>query len=277
VLDLPQDARVTSLSRNGAGLNIPEGARVSVALQPGEQQLEVGFEQDGGSGWLSTTPGIALPGGASNITLTYHLPQDRWPLYLNGPDIGPAMMYWGVFCVILLGAVFLSLLGRRLSMPLPIGLVGWLLLGIGLSTVNGYGVLVLAVFFFSLAFRQRVDPSSMSRLKFNVLQVALAFWAVVSLVTLVSAIPMGLLSTPDMLVTGNNSWSHLYHFFQDRAAQGNFPTATVVSVNLLVYRLVMLLWSLWLASRLIRWVAWGWQAFAEKGVWMPKKKTPASE
>ncbi len=271
-LSLPGDARVTSLSRNGVGLNLPEGNQISVALQPGEQQIELGFEQDGASGWLSKTPQITLPGGASNITLTYHLPQDRWPLYLTGPDIGPAMLYWGVFCVILLGAVLLSQLSKRMSLGIPIGVTGWLLLGIGLSTVNGYGVLVLAVFFFTLAFRLRVDPSSMTRLLFNLLQVALAFWAIITLVTLVSAIPMGLLSSPDMLVSGNNSWSHLYNFFQDRAGPDNFPTATVVSVNLVVYRLVMLVWSLWLASRLIRWVAWGWKAFTEKGVWLSKRE-----
>ncbi|PLW70604.1 hypothetical protein [Pseudohalioglobus lutimaris] len=274
VLELPADARVTALSRNNTGLNLPEASRVSVALQPGEQHIEVEFEQEGGSGWLSTTPKVTLPDGASNITLTYTLPQDRWPLYLTGPDIGPAMLYWGVFCVIILGAVLLTVLSRRLPVSIPIGLPGWLLLGIGLSTVNSYGVIIVAVFFFLAAFRQRLDPASISRINFNLLQTGLGIWALITLVTLVSAIPMGLLSSPDMLVSGNNSWSHLYNFFQDRAGQNDFPTATVISVNLAVYRLVMLVWSLWLASRLIRWVAWAWKAYAKEGLWLPKLKAP---
>lgn len=274
--ELPTDARITSLNREGKELSLPNDHRVDVTLQPGVQHVAVEFEQDGAAGWLSTTPSVNLPGGASNITLTYNLPQDRWPLYLTGPDIGPAMLYWGVFCVILLGAVILSLLGKKLTTALPIGLVGWLLLGVGLSTVNSYGVLVVAVFFFALAYRYGVDPNATTRTRFNLLQVALVLWTVITLLTLVSAIPLGLLSSPNMLVTGNNSWSHLYNFFQDRAPSGNFPTATVVSVNLLVYRAVMLVWSLWLASRLIRWVAWAWNAFRKEGVWRAKQEAGSS-
>ena len=270
VFVLPEDARVTSLNHNGSNLNVPDGPSISVALQPGEQMIAVTFEQEGGISWLNTTPTVTLPGGASNITLTYTLPQDRWPLYLTGPRIGPAMLYWGVFCVIVLGAVLLGVLNRRLQAGIPVSLLGWLLLGIGLSTVNSYGVLVVAAFFFVLAFRQRLEPESMSRLKFNLMQVALGLGALITLVTLVSAIPLGLLSSPNMLVTGNNSWSHLYNFFQDRAAPDTFPTATVVSVNLMIYRAVMLIWSLWLANRLLRWVAWSWQAYGTKGVWRGK-------
>ncbi|HAN27507.1 MAG TPA: hypothetical protein DCP75_07270, partial [Haliea salexigens] len=101
----------------------------------------------------------------------------------------------------------------------------------------------------------------------------LGIGAFIALATLVSAIPLGLLSSPDMLVTGNNSWSHLYNFFQDRAAADQFPTATVVSVSLMVYRAVMLAWALWLANKLLRWVAWGWQAYSKSGVWAAKAKT----
>ena len=271
VLELPADARVTSLTRNGSALTTPDGPAVRVALQPGEQRIAVGFEQDGGAGWLSTTPQVTLPGGASNITLSYTLPRDRWPLYLAGPDIGPAMLYWGVFCVIVLGAVLLHALDRRLRTGLPVSLPGWLLLGIGLSTVNSYGVLVVAGFFFALAYRQRVGPAAMSRLKFNLMQVVLVLGALLALATLVSAIPLGLLASPNMLVTGNNSSSHLYNFFQDRATADAFPTATVVSVSLLAYRVTMLIWSLWLASRLLRWVAWGWQAYGCNGLWAPRE------
>ncbi|HBX73272.1 MAG TPA: hypothetical protein DEG86_09840, partial [Halieaceae bacterium] len=270
---LPTGSRVTALSHNGNELSLPEGNTISVSLQPGDQLIGVTFEEDGGSGWLSESPRVELPDGASNISLAYTLPQDRWPLYLSGPPIGPAMLYWGVFCVIVLGALLLNWLNKRLATGIPIGLPGWLLLGVGLSTVNSYGVLVVAGFLFLLAFRQRIDSAAMSRLKFNLMQIALGIGAFIALATLVSAIPLGLLSSPDMLVTGNNSWSHLYNFFQDRAAADQFPTATVVSVSLMVYRAVMLAWALWLANKLLRWVAWGWQAYSKNGVWAAKAKT----
>jgi len=83
---------------------------------------------------------------------------------------------------------------------------------------------------------------------------------------------MGLLSTPDMKVVGNGSSSHFYRFYQDTAASGNFPTANVINLPILGYRLVMMLWSLWLATRIIVWANWAWQAFSKGGTWENGKK-----
>ena len=47
----------------------------------------------------------------------------------------------------------------------------------------------------------------------------------------------------------------------------SLATAWVLSVPLLVYRLLMLLWSLWLAFALLRWLKWGWQAYSTHGLW----------
>lgn len=281
VIELPEDAEIVSVQRNGLGLNIPDGNKVKVALQPGEQQIAIEFEQTGLDGWISTTPQVTLPGGASNITINYQLAQDRWPLYLAGPAIGPAMLFWGVFCVIVLGAFILAALSSRLGMAMPIGLTGWLLLGIGLSTINSYGVLIVAILFFILAYRGVMDTAGLTRFRFNVWQSIIALWAVISVVCLVSAIPMGLLSTPNMIVTGNQSWSHFYSFFQDRSTAALFPEATVISVPMFAYRVVMLAWSLWLANRLITWAAWGWKSYSHQETWRPNapkvKKAAASD
>jgi hypothetical protein len=75
-----------------------------------------------------------------------------------------------------------------------------------------------------------------------------------------------------MKVVGNGSSTHLYRFYQDTAAPGNFPIAHVVNLPILGYRLVMMLWSLWLATRIILWTNWGWQAFSSGGVWKNEKK-----
>jgi hypothetical protein len=41
----------------------------------------------------------------------------------------------------------------------------------------------------------------------------------------------------------------------------------MLSLPLWVFRLLMLAWSLWLASRLLRWLRWGFDAFREGGLW----------
>ena len=45
-----------------------------------------------------------------------------------------------------------------------------------------------------------------------------------------------------------------------------------------VYRSLMLLWALWLALALLRWLSWGWQCFSKGGVWKRvalRKKEPS--
>jgi hypothetical protein len=65
-------------------------------------------------------------------------------------------------------------------------------------------------------------------------------------------------------------------YYQDIAgeAQG-FPSVTVVSVPMLAYRGVMLLWSLWLSTRLIQWAGWAWGCFTEKESWRQKQVPPS--
>ena len=37
--------------------------------------------------------------------------------------------------------------------------------------------------------------------------------------------------------------------------------------TLMVYRLLMLAWALWLAYALLRWARWGWECFSDHGLW----------
>jgi len=217
------------------------------------------------------------PDSAGKIVVEYRLPRDRWPVWVNGPAIGPAMLYWGVLLVIVLAALGLPYLTRRLGLDVPISTIGWLLLGLGLSTINSYGVLVIAIMFLLLSARkQYINPLSMSRLQFNTLQIGIFLWVAFALMSVLIAIPMGLLSTPEMKVVGNGSSSHFYRYYQDGSG-GELPIATVVSVPLFAYRVVMLLWALWLSTRLIQWVIWTWQCVKEKGIWQtkpPQEKKP---
>ena len=82
---------------------------------------------------------------------------------------------------------------------------------------------------------------------------------------------LDLLSSPDMQVVGNNSSSHFLQWFADRAG-AQLPQASVISAPLWVYRLVMLLWSLWLAAQLLGWLRWGWNCLSAGGFWREKVK-----
>ena len=56
--------------------------------------------------------------------------------------------------------------------------------------------------------------------------------------------------------------------YVDRSGE-MLPQPWVFSVPLLVYRLAMLAWALWIARALLGWLRWGWGAFTEGGIWRP--------
>jgi hypothetical protein len=75
-----------------------------------------------------------------------------------------------------------------------------------------------------------------------------------------------LLGYPDMMVTGNGSDASVLRWYQDRFADQP-ASAWVVSVPVLAYRLLMLLWALWLAASMLKWVKWAWECFSAGGYW----------
>ncbi len=276
---LPENSEILKLSVDGKVMNTPAENEITVPLQPRLQWVSLEFQSAVAMGVMNKSPQVLLPDGATNIKVNYRLPRDRWPLYLNGPAIGPAMLYWGVLLVIILGAIALPRLAASAKLSLPVNTLAWLLLGIGLSTVNSYGVLVIAVMFFVLAARkQYIDPLSFKPYQFNIIQIAIALWVIFSVLCMVMAIPMGLLSNPEMKVVGNGSSSHFYQYYQDATASADaLPSVTIISVPILAYRIVMLLWSLWLSTHLIKWAIWAWQCFSAQTIWLSKNKKSETE
>jgi hypothetical protein len=114
----------------------------------------------------------------------------------------------------------------------------------------------------------RAGETSQSRY-FNVMQVVLGLLTIASLGQLFYAVAQGLLSSPDMQIVGNQSSAYSLRWYQDRSLP-ILPTATVISVPLMAYRLLMLAWSLWLAVSLLNWLKWGWTCFSSNGLWNKK-------
>jgi len=107
---------------------------------------------------------------------------------------------------------------------------------------------------------------------FNLLQVAIGALTLLSLGLLFLAVDQGLLGSPEMQILGNHSSAFKLNWYQDRSLS-TLPTATVISVPLIVYRVLMLAWSLWLAVSLLNWLKWGWRCFSSGHLWLTKEKT----
>lgn len=262
-ITLPQGADVRKVMIDGIEQINQNESPIRLPIHPGKQDITIEWNQAGGIGLHHRTPSVGLPTPPGNINLTLHLPRDRWPLFVGGPTMGPALLYWGVLITIVIVALLLGM-----TKVTPLRSWQWLLLGIGMSTVNVPGSIVVVLWFFAIAGRGKISVE-MSRLRFNLMQTGLILLTIAAFYSLISTIPASLLSSPQMQISGNGSSDYLLRWYQDRSVI--FPTGWVISVPIWIYRLAMLLWSLWIVFSLLSWVRWSWGCFSSGRIWMNKQ------
>ncbi len=269
--NLPETAQLQSILLDGEDYPLPADAhRLSLPLHPGVQELQLQWQSPEPMQLRTATPALDIGLPATNINLEMAVPAGRWLLFVSGPSIGPAMLVWGVLLVIIAVSV---LLGRLAFLPLRTW--EWLLLGIGLSTINAYGAALMVAWFFAMHARGALS-ASLTRRQFNGMQVLLAALTLIAFVSLLGSIPWGLLGSPDMQIAGNGSSSSVLYWYQDHSAQ-QLPQGWIFSLPIWIYRSVLLLWSLWLAFAVIKWLQWAWQKYSYRDVWKASSKIVGDE
>ncbi len=240
-----------------------QGQQVVLPLTPGVQKVVLSWREEQGIGARYQTPPVDLGGPSVNARLSVNLPRDRWPLWVDGPALGPAVLFWGVLLVILAGAIVLARVGGT-----PLRVHHWFLLGVGLSQSHILATLLVAGWLVLLARRRTLATGAIGNFRFDLLQLGLAGLTLAALAALLGGIEQGLLGAPEMQIAGNDSSAYQLNWYQDRSA-GPMPTAWVISAPILLYRGLMLAWSLWLAYALLRWLGWAWECFSAGGLWRP--------
>jgi hypothetical protein len=268
---LPEDAQLRSVVINGQTQPIrQEGRSISIPLVPGSQSIRLEWRQTSGLPLSWTTPllGTGLP--TVNAELQVRMPNDRWVLFVTGPRMGPAVLFWSFLLVLLLVS-----LGLGRSGIAPVKTWQWVFLALGLSQMPIAAISVVFGWLLFLGWRERATIAGVWG--FNLRQLALLFVTVAALIILGVSVYVGLLGQPEMQVRGNGSSALMLRWFQDRTLT-DFPQAWVFSVPMLVYRGAMLAWSLWMALALLSWLKWGWKAFSVDGLWKrsPPKSKPAA-
>ncbi|MCA9221698.1 MAG: hypothetical protein KDA71_15305, partial [Planctomycetales bacterium] len=255
-------AEVSSV--NVSGLAVPvrrDGESLVIPVQPGEQIVEIAWRTDEALRTVVRAESVELPADAANVASIMHVPSSRWVLWTSGPTRGPAVRFWAILVFAVLAAIVLG--GFKLS---PLGRFEWVLLAIGLTQVHIAASLTVVVWLFLLAWRGKTDPNNSRAWLFNLRQVGLALLTLIALCVLVVVVGAGLLGNPEMFIVGNGSSQTYLQWFQPRAAT-TLPEPAIVSVSVWFYRLLMLIWALWLASSLLRWLATGWKHFSHGGGW----------
>lgn len=263
VLLLPEAAELQTVSIDGVAQPLrQEGRKLTIPIKPGQQNIALHWLEALPVAGKVTTPPVDLGAPSVNTALNVRLGQDRWPLWVSGPKMGPAVLFWGVLLVIVLLSVGLG------KIPLtPLRHWQWFLLLVGLSQIPLPAALIVVGWLMLLGWRGGKTCADDGA--FNALQIGLGGMTLFALAVMFFAVSHGLLDDPDMLITGNQSSPYSLNWYQDRSA-AQLPTATVISAPLKAYRLLMLAWSLWLAVSLLNWLKWGWGCFSKDGLWRKK-------
>ncbi len=260
-LELPEGALLQSLHKNGRMQPLAQDGRlVLIPLDPGRQEVRLAWRQPHQWKLAWRTPRVNLGREAVNARIDLHVPGNRWLLWLSGPRLGPAVLFWSYLGACLLAAFFLARTGVTV-----LGTGQWMLLTLGLSQVPAPAGALVAGWLIALGLRRRHYPCR-GALKFDLLQLALVGLTLAALGVLYWAVKQGLMAPPEMQVAGNGSSASLLRWYQDRIG-GNMPAPMIVSLPRWTYQALMLLWSLWLVAALIKWLGWGWNCFTAGGMW----------
>jgi len=269
IIGLPGNADITSLTLNNSSIPVrKDGNNLILPVQPGNQAVSIHWKTNQPLGLLASADALSLPVEAANISTVLHPPENRWVLWTHGPQRGPAVRFWGILVCSLLAAWVLG----RLTLS-PLRSAEWMLLALGLTQIPLAAALAVIGWFFFLTWRGRDSFQKLPGWGSNVLQIILVLLSLAVLGIFVGIVSEGLLGNPDMFILGNGSTRDSLQWYQDRSS-GLLPQAGFLSVSIWWYRFLMLLWALWLASALLRWLKWGWDQFSRSGCFRPWRSKP---
>jgi hypothetical protein len=265
-VQLPADAEVTAVSIDGRPQTLrADNGELTLPILPGQHSIDISWRAAGKMGFRTRTPAIDLGAPASNIEISLSRPNDRWLLGTTGPQLGPAVLYWSELAVLVLFALILGRIGLA-----PLGPWRWLLLGLGFSTFSWPVLGVVALWLLACGAREKFGVDDLNWWRFNIVQVTVGGLTIIALLSILTALPQGLLGTPDMHVTGHQSYGTELGWFADRSTS-MLPHASAFTVPMWIYKALILVWALWLSFALVRWLPWVWKCFSSDGYWRSRK------
>lgn len=112
-ISLPPEAKLQEVKIGGQIQPIrQEGMNVILPITPGDQNIELQWNESKGITSQYMTPVIDIGNHSVNASIDVFLPRSRWVLFLGGEQLaGPAVLFWSVLIVIVLVAFGLSRTG----------------------------------------------------------------------------------------------------------------------------------------------------------------------
>ncbi len=264
-VNLDPEAQVKKVTFDGIESNlINENGLVAVSFLPGNHSVSIEWHVNQELGSFHRTPTINLSNHFSNLSQTIHVPRDRWLLWGQSDGVGPAFLYWGELLVFAVLAFFLARV--RFS---PLKFWQWLVLGCAFGTFSWLAFSVVAGWLFFVGWKQQFAGFE-SRAKNILLQWFSLFFTVTTIALLIVTVAYGLLSYPDMGVAGQNASSSKLYWYLDSGFD-LLPSITLLSVHLWWYKLLILLWSIWVSFAVLSWLKKMFLSL-NRNDWWPKFK-----
>ena len=149
----------------------------------------------------------------------------------------------------------------------PVRTYEWFLLFIGVSNGN-QGVMILFVMWFAYMYwREQNNTIHKKTGLFNLNQIFAAGMTLFVIGTLLNTIHKNLVRSINMHIQGNGSYSNLLKWYTD-VIDTTIPEVSIISIPVLPYRILMLIWSFWLVSAMLRWSQWAFEAISKNGIWI---------
>jgi hypothetical protein len=261
---LPPESTLEQVQINGKTQPIGQQDRkVTIPLEPGSISVNLEWYEKATMSSMLQVEEVRIGPDDQKVVngdITLNMPGNRWILWAGGPRLGPAVLFWSLLVVVILAAVGLG----RISWT-PLRTHHWLLLGLGFTQVHPVVALIAVGWVLAMGIRARKTAAG-GWFAFDAVQILLVFWTLAALGCLYAAVHNGLLGIPLMQIAGNQSTDFYLHWTQDRFT-GSLPQPWVVSVPLLAYRVLMLLWALWLAVSVLGWLKWAYHAWGRDEMW----------
>lgn len=268
---LPAGAEIVSLTHDDQNIPVRKvGDAAVVPLKPGAQRIKVEWRLPTEEGNWTRADAVRLPVEAANVSTTIVPTRDRWPLFSQGPRIGPAFRFWGVLAFVLIAAVVLSRVPAS-----PLGLLSWVLLSIGLTQVHIAFSLIVVGWLFLIHWRGAEGFQKLPIWSYNLCEVILIGLTGVVTLIFIGVASAGLLGDPEMYISGNYSSASRLNWYAARTT-AELPRPGYWSVSIWWYRFAMLLWALWLAASLVRWLRLAWKNSTRGGHFRESERKAAA-
>jgi hypothetical protein len=173
------------------------------------------------------------------------------------------VLFWGELFVLFLLSFAI---GRYKA--LPIKSIEIFLLSLGLMQASTFLWVIMIGWFFAFHIRKDFFPKwDLSRFVFNTSQFMLVGYTFVCAIILYSAIHYNLISEVNLQVEGRDSTCHQLNWYVDRV-NATLPSAAIYSLPMIAWRILMLIWSFWLVSKLLAWSKWALEGLLTVRGWM---------